>query len=309
MIDKEKLIYRTNYGSIYHGRAEEILTQYKADSSFEPINLLLTSPPFPLNRAKKYGNMTGEEYLAWMRTLAELFSSVLAEDGSVVIEIGNAWVSGSPEQSTLPMESLLEFKRAGKFHLCQEFIHFNPARLPAPVEWVNKKRIRVKDSFTRIWWLSRTTFPKANNKNVLESYSIQMEKLLKTKKYNAGKRPSEHQIGESSFATDNGGAIPANVIIASNTTSNDLYLKYCKDKGLEIHPARMPRKLPEFFIKMLTDKGDLVLDPFSGSNTTGMVAEELERRWIAIEAERKYIDGSAGRFRNAVFESRAKNNS
>ncbi len=309
MIDKETLIYRTCYGSVYHGRAEDILMQYKTGSSFEPINLILTSPPFPLNRAKKYGNMTGEEYLAWMRTLAELFSSVLIADGSVVIEIGNAWISGAPEQSTLPMEALLEFKEAGGFHLCQEFVHFNPARLPAPVEWVNKKRIRVKDSFTRIWWLSKTPFPKANNRNVLDSYSVQMERLLKSKKYNAGKRPSEYLIGKSSFTTDNGGAIPANVIIASNTTSNDSYLKYCKEKGLEIHPARMPRKLPEFFIKMLTDKGDLVLDPFSGSNTTGMVAEELERRWISIEAERKYIDGSAGRFHNAVFKPGTTNNS
>lgn len=302
MIDREKMIYHTSSGSIFHGKCEDLLTQYKADSSFEPVNLLFTSPPFPLNRAKKYGNMTGDQYLDWMRTLAILFSSILANDGSLVIEIGNAWVSGFPEQSTLPMEALLELKRAGSFHLCQEFIHFNPARLPAPVEWVNKKRIRVKDSFTRIWWLSKSAFPKANNKNVLDAYSSQMEKLLKSKKYNSGKRPSEYLIGDSSFNKNNGGAIPANVIIASNTTSNDPYLKYCKEHGYEIHPARMPRRLPEFFIKMLTDEDDLVLDPFAGSNMTGMVSEELGRRWISIEAEKKYIEGSAGRFNNAIFD-------
>ncbi len=302
MIDIEKKYYHTGHGSIFHGQCEDLLSQYKSSSSFEPINLIFTSPPFPLNRAKKYGNMTGDEYLKWMSSLSVLFSSVLADDGSLVIEIGNAWVSGSPEQSTLPMEALLELKKAGEFHLCQEFIHFNPARLPAPIEWVNKKRIRVKDSFTRIWWLSKTAFPKANNKKVLDAYSSQMEKLIKSKKYNSGKRPSEYIIGESSFSKDNGGAIPANVIIASNTTSNDPYLKYCKEHGYEIHPARMPKRLPEFFIQMLTDEGDLVLDPFAGSNMTGMVSEELGRRWIAIEAERKYIEGSAGRFSNVIFD-------
>ena len=203
MIDIEKKYYHTGHGSIFHGQCEDLLSQYKSSSSFEPINLIFTSPPFPLNRAKKYGNMTGDEYLKWMSSLSVLFSSVLADDGSLVIEIGNAWVSGSPEQSTLPMEALLELKKAGEFHLCQEFIHFNPARLPAPIEWVNKKRIRVKDSFTRIWWLSKTAFPKANNKKVLDAYSSQMEKLIKSKKYNSGKRPSEYIIGESSFSKDN----------------------------------------------------------------------------------------------------------
>lgn len=302
MLDREKRIYHTQYGAMYHGKCEELLAHNKTGTTFEPINLILTSPPFPLNRAKKYGNMTGKEYLDWISSLATLFSRLLADDGSIVIEIGNAWLPGTPEQSILPMEALLDFKKAGEFHLCQEFIHFNPARLPAPVEWVNKQRIRVKDSFTRIWWLSKTPFPKANNKNVLDAYSNQMEKLLKTKKYNAGKRPSEYLIGETSFNTDNGGSIPANVLIASNTTSNDSYINYCKQHNYEIHPARMPRKIPEFFIKLLTDNGDLILDPFAGSNTTGMVAEELERHWISIEAEKKYIDGSIGRFNNAVFE-------
>ena len=178
---------------------------------------------------------------------------------------------------------VLEFKKRGEFFLCQEFIYFNPAKLPAPVEWVNKKRIRVKDSFTRLWWLSSTPNPKADNRNVLEAYSLQMKKLIKSGKYNAGKRPSEYNIGNSSFLNDNGGAIPSNVIIASNTTAKDRYIEYCKEHELEIHPARMPKEIPLFFIKFLTDANDLVLDPFAGSNTTGYVAESTLRRWLSIE--------------------------
>lgn len=287
--------YKTSTGLMYHGKCEEVLREYK-EKNGEPVNLIFTSPPFPLNRAKKYGNMTGDEYLEWLKDLARLFASVLTEDGSIVIELGNAWEPGAPVQSTLPMEALLAFKSAGKYNLCQEFIHYNPARLPSPIEWVNKKRERVKDSFTRIWWLSKNPHPKANNKNVLVPYSKQMEKLLKTGRYNAGKRPSEHDIGIESFSKNNGGAIPSNVIIASNTVSTDVYLKYCKKNNLEIHPARMPKELPEFFIQFLTEENDLVLDPFAGSNTTGFIAGTLNRKWIAIEAEQKYIAGSIGRF-------------
>lgn len=294
------LSYKTELGKMYNEKCEDFLSKYK-ECNGKPINLIFTSPPFPLNRTKKYGNMTGDEYLEWLKELAVLFSSVLSDDGSIVIELGNAWESGGPIQSTLPMEALLAFKNAGNFKLCQEFIHYNPAKLPAPIEWVNKKRVRVKDSFTRIWWLSKTSNPKANNKNVLVPYSKQMKKLLKSGKYNSGKRPSEHDIGTESFSNDNGGAIPSNVIIASNTTSNDTYLKYCKENNLEIHPARMPKELPEFFIEFLTDKNDIVLDPFAGSNTTGFMAETLGRKWISIEAEKKYTDGSIGRFTDDIL--------
>ncbi|GIK41178.1 MAG: hypothetical protein BroJett011_50110 [Chloroflexota bacterium] len=123
-----------------------------------------------------------------------------------------------------------------------------------------------------------------------------MKKLLESQKYNAGKRPSEHHIGESSFLTNNNGAIPPNVITLSNTGANSRYLSYCREHGLEVHPARMPIDLPKFFIRFLTDPGDVVLDPFAGSNTTGAAAHETNRKWIAVETEEIYIQGSKGYF-------------
>lgn len=293
---EQNIYYLTENGSCYWGLCEDILNAKVGRSLEGKVNLILTSPPFPLKRKKKYGNLTGEQYKLWLCELANIFRRLLTEDGSIVIEMGNCWEKGQPEFSTLPIESLLEFKRAGNFHLCQEFIHYNPARLPTPIEWVNKKRIRVKDSFTRIWWLSNTTDPKANNKNILVEYSKSMNKLLKNNKYNTGARPSQHNIGEVSFLNNNGGAIPSNVIISSNTNSNDEYILYCKSNGIEMHPARMPKEIPELFIKFLTNENDIVLDPFAGSNMTGAVAERLSRKWIAIEAEEIYIKGSMGRF-------------
>jgi site-specific DNA-methyltransferase (cytosine-N4-specific) len=89
-----------------------------------------------------------------------------------------------------------------------------------------------------------------------------------------------------------------------NNSANDQYTMRCKADGVKIHPARFPALLPKFFIKMLTEPGDVVLDPFAGSLTTGSVAEALERRWIAGEAVEEYL--RAGVFRFAESESNPK---
>jgi site-specific DNA-methyltransferase (cytosine-N4-specific) len=260
------------------------------------IQLILTSPPFPLNRKKRYGNLQGEEYLTWLAALAPLFRKLLKRNGSIVMELGNAWEPGRPVMSTLALRALLRFLDAGPFVLCQQFICHNPARLPTPVQWVNIERTRVKDSYTHVWWMSPTPRPKADNRRVLKPYSPSMQRLLSSKKYTAGRRPSQHVIGKTSFLRDNGGAIPSNVITLANTRATDKYQEYCRGQQLTPHPARMVEGLAEFFIKFLTLPGDLVLDPFAGSNTTGAVAERLRRRWVGIEPNQEYVDGSRGRF-------------
>jgi site-specific DNA-methyltransferase (cytosine-N4-specific) len=210
--------------------------------------------------------------------------------------MGNTWVKGKPIMATQPLRALIEFAYCGNLHLCQQFIWHNPARLPSPAQWVNVERIRVKDSFTHIWWMSNHLKPKADNRRVLKEYSQSMLDLLERGTYNSGERPSEHNIGETSFLTNNNGAIPSNVFTISNTRSSSPYLTYCKQNKFKKHPARMPSEIVEFFIKFLTEPNDLVLDPFSGSNTTGAVAESLGRTWISIENEIEYILGSRGRF-------------
>lgn len=288
--------YETDLGAMYESSIEDFLGSPLGRTLRGEAQLIFTSPPFPLNRKKKYGNKSGPEYLEWLGNLAESIGDLLTEDGSFVVELGNAWEPGQPVMSTLALEALLQLKSRGRFHLCQQFVVHNPARLPSPAQWVNIERIRVKDSFTHVWWMSRTERPKADNRRVLSPYGPDMEKLLKRQDYNAGRRPSEHRIGETSFLTDNGGAIPANVIEVSNTVSTDAYRRFCNDNKLPIHPARMAPKLAEFFISFLTDEIDLVLDPFAGSNTTGAVAEDLNRQWLSVEPNLDYIKGSRGRF-------------
>lgn len=296
-------VYRTNLGAMFCGFSENILNTKKFSKYQNKVQLILTSPPFPLNTKKKYGNLQGEEYINWFADFAPLLRKFLKPDGSIVVEIGNAWEPGKPVMSTVVLRALLRFLEKGGFHLCQEFIFYNPARLPTPVQWVNIERIRVKDTFTRLWWMSPNDRPKADNRKVLKEYSDSMIRLLKSKKYNSGKRPSQHQIGEKSFLKDNKGAIPPNVIISTNTRSSDRYQQFCRQRGIPLHPARMPPQLAEFFIKFLTDKSDLVLDPFAGSNTTGEVAGKLKRKWISIEADWQYSSSSIARFAQEKVKS------
>jgi site-specific DNA-methyltransferase (cytosine-N4-specific) len=179
------------------------------------------------------------------------------------------------------------------FHLAQECFWYNPAKLPSPAEWVNVRRVRIKDAVEYVWWFGRSSMPKADNRHVLVEYSNDMKRLLR-KGYRAKERPSGHKI-TNKFA-DRGGSIPSNVLERGNNESNSEYIRLCQEKGLKLHPARFPSALPEFFIRFLTCPGDLVLDPFAGSNTTGAVAENLARRWLAFELEAKYVESSRLRF-------------
>ena len=183
------------------------------------------------------------------------------------------------------------------FQLAEEFFWYNPAKLPSPIEWVNKRKIRAKDSVNTVWWFSKNDFPKADITRVLVPYSERMKKLQEDpeKFYKPKLRPSGHDIS-ANFATDNGGAIPSNLLQIPNTESNSQYIQICKALSLDTHPARFPVKLPDFFIQFLTEPGDMVLDIFAGSNTTGLAAETAQRQWMAFEKNPAYLAASAFRF-------------
>jgi len=259
------------------------------------VDLVVTSPPYALHFKKEYGNADQHEYVDWFLPFAREFKRVLKPEGSFVLNIGGAWTPGAPLRSMYHFRLLLALVDDVGFNLCQEFFWYNPAKMPAPAEWVNVRRIRVKDSVEYIFWLSSSEFPKADNTKVLQAYSKDMERLIK-RGVKKTKRPSGHNI-KGTFAVDRGGSIPPNVIECGNNESNSHYIKESKAQGRKVHPARFPAELPRFFISFLTDPGDVVLDPFAGSNTTGSVAEQLRRRWIAIEKDLEYARDSELRFR------------
>ena len=283
--------FATPHGKIVHRDSLEYMRQEIDDGA---VDLIFTSPPFALLRKKDYGNVEADKYLEWFEDFAREFYRILKPTGSLVIDIGGSWVPGQPTRSLYHFELLIMLCRKISFHLAQEFYWWNPSKLPTPAEWVNVRRVRVKDAVNVVFWLSKTPWPKASNRRVLTPYSDSMLDLLENG-YNAKLRPSGHDISEK-FQTDNGGAIPPNLIAIPNTESNSYYLRYCRERNIKPHPARFPARLPEYFLRMLTDADDFVVDPFGGSCVTGEVCEKLSRQWICCEISEEYIEGAKGRF-------------
>lgn len=299
---KNNPIYKTKLGKIYHSDSKEFLPNIQDNS----VSLIMTSPPFGLVRKKDYGNVDSNDYVEWFRLFAKDFFRILKNNGSLVIDIGGSWIPGQPTRSLYHYELLITLCREFNFHLAQELFWWNPSKLPTPAEWVNIRRVRVKDAVNCVWWLSKTPWPKASNKRVLIPYSDSMRGLLKNG-YKAQLRPSGHDIS-TKFSIDNGASIPPNLIAVANTESNSSYMTTCKKNGVKPHPARFPSEVPEFFIRLLTDKGDLVIDPFAGSCVTGKVCENLRRKWICIDNVREYLEGGLFRFQNTENGSERRKN-
>jgi len=287
MIDL-KPYYYTPFGTAFLGDSLEIMKRLPSSS----IDLIMTSPPYALVFKKEYGNVDATEYVEWFLEFGKEFKRILKDTGSLVIDIGGVWNKGQPTRSLYQFELLIALSKI--FHLAQEFYWYNPAKLPSPAEWVTVQRIRVKDAVETVWWLSKTPFPKADNRKVLQPYSEDMKRLIKNG-YRQKKRPSGHNITEG-FGKDNNGSIPPNLLRIGNTDSNSNYLKLCEENKIRPHPARFPQELPDFFINFLTDINDVVLDPFCGSNVTGISAESNKRKWIGIDTVEEYLIGSGYRF-------------
>ena len=286
-------LYTTHRGAAYCADALELLRLLPDDA----IDLVLTSPPFALQRKKSYGNEEQDMYVDWLTDFAKEILRVLKSSGSFVLDLGGAYEKKRPVRSLYNYRVLIRFCDELGFRLAEEFFWYNPAKLPSPIEWVNKRKIRVKDAVNTVWWFSKTDHPKANVNHVLAPYSERMKLLLKNgeKFYSPKERPSGHDISKA-FNSNNGGSIPPNLLQIPNTESNSQYLRFCKLVNAPGHPARFPEKLPEFFIKFLTERDDVVLDIFAGSNTTGAVAERLHRNWLAFEKDRDYLAASIFRF-------------
>ena len=289
--------FETDHGRLVLGDS----LHYMRGLADKSVDLVVTSPPFGLVRKKEYDNPDASQYIDWFRPFGAEFRRILKDSGSLVIDIGGSWVQGQPTRSLYHFRLLVMLCDEFGFHLAQEFYWWNPSKLPTPAEWVTVRRIRVKDAVNSIYWLSPTPWPKASNRRVLQPYSASMKSLLK-KGYRRQLRPSGHDIS-AKFTRDNGAAIPPNLIAIANTESNSHYLRYCRKNGIKPHPARFPVALPELFVRMLTDKNDVVLDPFAGSCATGAACEALERSWTCVDLERSYLAGGVARFTDPAEHS------
>lgn len=297
------------------------LGQYICDSSlnvlevFEDnsINLIVTSPPFSNQRKKKYASfdeVSQDEYVDWLLQFAKKAYEKLALDGSLVIDIRSAYEKGKAVESLYPYEFLIRMVRELKYNLCQTVYWNNTSALPLPIQYVNIEKIRLKNSVNMNMWFTKAPDGrcKANNKTVLVPYSSRMQKLIdKPESFIKGEqvtRPSGNVLTIKSWQKDNGGAVASNLLSYPNSSSNDCYQRFCKELKIKAHPARFPYKLVEFWVKFLTDEGDLVVDIFGGSNTTGKVAEDLGRHWTSIDICQEYAASSIFRFCDNIDQAK-----
>ncbi len=174
LLKYSKPYYRTSLGSAHLGDSLDLMQRIPDNT----VNLIVTSPPFALTSKKEYGNEDEDKYVNWFLGFSKEFKRIMTVDGSFIVDLGGAYLPGMPVRSIYQYELLIRLCREQGFYLAQEFFHYNPARLPAPAEWVNVRRIRVKDSVNVVWWLSKTPYPKANNRNVLRPYTQAMKQLL-----------------------------------------------------------------------------------------------------------------------------------
>lgn len=260
------------------------------------VNLILTSPPYPLLARKDYANQHEErQHVTWLARCVEQWARILTEDGSLLLNLGDTFLKGQPAMSLWQERLVLELVDRLGLHLAQKLFWENPSKMPAPAAWVTVRRVRVTPSVEQVWWLSKTPHPKANSRRVLRPYSQDMKRLLE-RGATPRVRPSGHVIRAGAFSADNGGSIPHSLLVAGNSKSWDAYQRACCEQGLPVHPARFPEALAEFGIQLTTEAGDLVCDPFAGSNTVGATAERLGRRWLSVEKSLTYALGSMNRF-------------
>jgi DNA modification methylase len=254
------------------------------------VQAIITSPPYPILRKKPYeGQLDEEEHVRWLAAFFTQAKRVLTPDGSLALNLGPAWKRGTPTQSLYAEKLVLQLCEQAGYHLAQKLYWHNPAKLPAPAEWVTVRRVRITPAVEEIFWLSKSPHPKASNRNVLKEYSASMlGRLRQGGESKSRVKPSGHRLQAGAFSRDNGGAIPHNLLQIANSRSQDPYLAHCRKIGHPAHPARFPVELVEFLVKLLSEPGDLLWDPFAGSLTTAEAATKLGRLCITSELNGSY---------------------
>jgi DNA modification methylase len=230
------------------------------------VSLVVTSPPYAMQRKFQYGGIAEKDYPQWTVDWMELLKQKLKDDASVMINIRPHIKNG--EISDYVLRTRLALREAG-WKECEELIWVKTTSPPMG------STERPRRAWESILWFSKTNKPKCYPKaNGTESNRIGFA----GSKFEEG--GTSHIHAGQNLPTQKGVARCVDYIMVG--TGN-------VEKGYN-HPAMFPPELPEYLIKMLSDEGDLVLDPFIGSGTTGRVAERLNRKWIGFEINKEYCE-------------------
>lgn len=266
-----------------------------------PITLVLTSPPYPLASARKYGNPSEPEYVDWVCRMLEPLVKNLVRGGSICLNVSNdIFLPQSPARSMYRERLVLALHdRLGLFKM-DELCWVNKSKPPGPYQYASKDRTQLNVAYEPVYWLTNDPLKvMSNNRRVLQEHTDRHLALIHQggEQRTASFSDGAYSIRHGSFGNVTDGRIPKNVLEFGHRCAAQLaYKKMAKAMGLPLHGAPMPLKLAMFLIQFLSEPGDLVVDPFGGSFTTADAAEQLGRRWMSTDCMLEYVVGGATRF-------------
>lgn len=251
------------------GDCREVLKELPADS----IDLIFTSPPYADRRKGTYGGVSPDHYVEWFLPISEELLRVLKPDGTFILNIKEKVENG--ERHTYVIELILEMRKQG-WLWTEEFIWHKKNCYPG--KWPN----RFRDAWERLLQFNKTKRFKMFQEEVMVSMGDWAEKRLRN-------LSQTDKIRDTSRVGSGFGKRVANWLERDKVyPTNVLYL--ATETKNRNHSAVFPDALPEWFIRLFTQEGDTVLDPFMGSGTTIRVAKRMRRNGIGIEILPKYYE-------------------
>ena len=255
--------------SVHLGDSKEKL-RLLSDNS---VDLIVTSPPYADQRKNTYGGIRHDEYVDWFLPISEELLRVLKPTGTFILNIKEKVVDG--ERSTYVMELILEMRKQG-WLWTEEFIWHKKNSYPG--KWSN----RFRDSWERLLQFNKerkfNMYQEAVMVPMGDWATSRLKKLSETDKIRDTSKVGSGFGKNISNWLERDKAYPTNV------------LHLATECGNKRHSAAFPESLPEWFIKLFTQEGDLVLDPFMGSGTTLVVADRMNRNSVGIDVVSEYCD-------------------
>jgi hypothetical protein len=290
------LAFSTELGIAIWGDAKHVFERLDG----EPICLGLFSPPYALAEPRAYGNPSTSDYVDFLCPIVEPIVRHMAPGANLAIVIGNdIFEPKSPARSTYLEELTLALCKRFGLHLMDRLV-WASNKPPGPIAWASKQRMQLNAGYEHVLWFCNDPHRCiADNRRVLEPHTEAQQKLIARGGVQKARVNGDgaYRLRPGSFGNPTAGRIPRNVLQVSNHCANQrVYKQRAKELGLLPHGAPMPLALTRKLVRFLSDVGQLVVDPFFGSGTTGVACELEERRWVGTEIVFDYARGGAERF-------------
>lgn len=249
------------------------------------IDLIVTSPPYADRRKKTYGSIHPDRYVDWFLPRAKQFLRVLKPTGTFILNIKEPAFNG--ERHTYVIELILEMRKQG-WLWTEEFIWHKKNCYPG--KWPN----RFRDAWERCLQFNKNRKFNMYQEAVMVPVGSWAERRLK--KLSETDKIRDESKAQSGFGKNISHWIGRDMVYPTNV----LYMATeCSNRN---HSATFPFSLPEWFMKLFTIEGDIVLDPFVGSGTTAIVAKRMGRHYIGIDIKEEYCEMAKNKLRNQVYQ-------